>query len=310
MDSRQLRYFAAVYEQGNVSRAADICNVAQSALSHHVANLEAEFGTPLFVRQPRGMEPTAAGERLYEHAKLILKAINAAEKDIRQSGEDVSGDIAIGMAYSATKAIGLSMMKTVIARYPKIKLSLTESLSSSTLIHLMASEVDLALVYNPPADKRLVSEAVLEEEMFCIGTRAVVGDTAEPITFEELLAMPIIQLRQGIASRALLDDPALLRKLDARANLQISSVYAIAEALLAGLGCSVSTKLVMREQLADGSLNARRVVAPELLRTLHLCHLANRPASFVMEAMRKFIIEMFSIVIATGGWEARPLFRQ
>ena len=125
MDSRQLRYFAAVYEQGNVSRAADICNVAQSALSHHVANLEAEFGTPLFVRQPRGMEPTAAGERLYEHAKLILKAINAAEKDIRQSGEDVSGDIAIGMAYSATKAIGLSMMKTVIARYPKIKLSLT-----------------------------------------------------------------------------------------------------------------------------------------------------------------------------------------
>ena len=43
MDSRQLRYFAAVYEQGNVSRAADICNVAQSALSHHVANLETEL---------------------------------------------------------------------------------------------------------------------------------------------------------------------------------------------------------------------------------------------------------------------------
>lgn len=309
MDSRQLRYFAVVYEQGNVSRAADICNVAQSALSHHVANLEAEFGGPLFVRHRRGMEPTAAGERLYQHAKAILKAIATAEKDIRQSGEDVAGDIAVGMAYSATKAIGLSMMKTVIARYPKIKLSLTESLSSSTLVHLMASEVDLALVYNPPADKRLVSEAVLEEEMFCIGTRAVIGDTDEPVTFDELLAMPIIQLRQGIASRALVDDPALLRKLDARANLQINSVYAIAEAVLAGLGCSVSTKLVMREQLADGSLHARRVVAPELSRTLYLCHLADRPATFVMEAMRKLIIEMISNEIAARGWEARALFR-
>jgi LysR family nitrogen assimilation transcriptional regulator len=309
VDSRQLRYFAAVYQQGNVSRAADICNVAQSALSHHVANLEAEFGTPLFTRQPRGMEPTAAGERLYQHAKVILKAIATAEKDIRQSGEDVAGDIAVGMAYSATKAIGLAMMKAVIARYPKIRLSLTESLSSSTLVHLMASEVDLALVYNPPADKRLVSEPVLEEAMFCIGTRAVIGGTDEPITFDELLAMPIIQLRQGIASRALLDDPALLRKLDARANLQINSVYAIAEAVMAGLGCSVSTKLVMREHLASGALNARKVVAPELSRTLYLCHLADRPATFVMEVMRKLIIELISREIMAGGWEARPLLR-
>jgi LysR family nitrogen assimilation transcriptional regulator len=74
MDSRQLRYFIAVYEQRNLSRAADQANVAQSALSHHIANLEAEFTTALFERKPRGMEPTAAGERLYEHARIILRA--------------------------------------------------------------------------------------------------------------------------------------------------------------------------------------------------------------------------------------------
>ena len=135
------------------------------------------------------------------------------------------------------------------------------------------------------------------------------GGTDEPITFDELLAMPIIQLRQGIASRALLDDPALLRKLDARANLQINSVYAIAEAVMAGLGCSVSTKLVMREHLASGALHARKVVAPELSRTLYLCHLADRPATFVMEVMRKLIIELISREIMAGGWEARPLLR-
>ena len=103
---------------------------------------------------------------------------------------------------------------------------------------------------------------------------------------------------------------ALLRKLDARANLQINSVYAIAEAVLAGLGCSVSTKLVMREQLADGSLHARRVVAPELSRTLYLCHLADRPATFVMEAMKKLIIELVAKEITAGGWEVKPLFQQ
>jgi LysR family nitrogen assimilation transcriptional regulator len=52
--------------------------VAQSALSHHISNLEAEFATFLFERKPRGMEPTAAGERLYEHARIILRAMAAA----------------------------------------------------------------------------------------------------------------------------------------------------------------------------------------------------------------------------------------
>src|SRR5712675_2946386 len=87
MDSRQLRYFIAVYEQRNLSRAADQANVAQSALSHHISNLEAEFAMPLFERKPRGMEPTAAGERLYEHARIILRAMAAAEREIKQGGD-------------------------------------------------------------------------------------------------------------------------------------------------------------------------------------------------------------------------------
>jgi len=44
-------------------------------------------------------------------------------------------------------------MRAVLAKYPNLKLSLTESLSGATLLHLMASEVDLALVYNPPSEK-------------------------------------------------------------------------------------------------------------------------------------------------------------
>ena len=102
MDSRQLRYFIAVYEQRNLSRAADQVNVAQSALSHHISNLEAEFATPLFERKSRGMEPTAAGERLYlvsrgrclsigsflgpdekaSFAKALLGALQAAKRGI------------------------------------------------------------------------------------------------------------------------------------------------------------------------------------------------------------------------------------
>ena len=108
MDSRQLRYFIAVYEQRNLSRAADQVNVAQSALSHHISNLEAEFATPLFERKPRGMEPTAAGERLYEHARIIQRAMAAAEREIKEGGTVIAGDISIGMASALRRASQLT----------------------------------------------------------------------------------------------------------------------------------------------------------------------------------------------------------
>jgi LysR family nitrogen assimilation transcriptional regulator len=307
MDSRQLRYFIAVYEQRNLSRAADQASVAQSALSHHISNLEAEFATPLFERKPRGMEPTAAGERLYEHARIILRAMAAAEREIREGSRTVAGDISIGMANSGVKAIGVPLLRAVLSKYPALKLSLTESLSGATLMHLMASEVDLALVYNPPSEKDLVAEAVLEEQMFCVGTQRLVGKSRAPISFEDLTRLPLMTLVHGLSSRALLDDPVLLKRLEANAILHLNSITGMTGALLAGLGCAVATKLFAQEYLADGRLVAREVVGPKLTRTLYLCRLRNRPMTYAMEEMRRLILALIADRVGQGAWEATLL---
>jgi LysR family nitrogen assimilation transcriptional regulator len=307
MDSRQLRYFIAVYEQRNLSRAADQASVAQSALSHHISNLEAEFATPLFERKPRGMEPTAAGERLYEHARIILRAMSAAEREIREGSSVIAGDISIGMANSGVKAIGVPLLRTVLTRYPNLKLSLTESLSGATLLHLMASEVDLALVYNPPSEKDLVAESVLEEQMFCVGTAKLVGGRKTPIRFEELTRLPLITLLHGLSSRALLDDPVLLKRLEANAILHLNSITGMTGALLAGLGCAVATKLFAQEHLEAGRLVAREVIEPTLTRTLYLCRLRNRPMTYAMEEMRRLMLALIAEEVGRGAWDAKLL---
>jgi LysR family transcriptional regulator, nitrogen assimilation regulatory protein len=307
MDSRQLRYFIAVYEQRNLSRAADQASVAQSALSHHISNLEAEFATPLFERKPRGMEPTAAGERLYEHARIILRAMAAAEREIREGSRTVAGEISIGMANSGVKAIGVPLMRAVLGKYPDLKLSLTESLSGATLMHLMASEVDLALVYNPPSEKDLVAEPVLEEQMFCVGTPKFIGKAKAPIKFEELTRLPLITLVHGLSSRALLDDPVLLKRLEANAILHLNSITGMTGALVAGLGCAVATKLFAQEHLQSGKLIAREVIEPKLTRTLYLCHLRNRPMTYAMEEMRRLILALIADQVGQGAWEAALL---
>jgi LysR family nitrogen assimilation transcriptional regulator len=307
MDSRQLRYFIAVYEQRNLSRASSQTSVAQSALSHHISNLEAEFATPLFERKPRGMEPTAAGERLYEHARIILRAMAEAEREIKQGSSAIAGDISIGMANSGVKAIGVPLMRAVLSRYPDLKLSLTESLSGATLMHLMASEVDLALVYNPPLERDLMAEPVLEERMYCVGTAKLIGASNAPMTFDELTGLPLILLRHGLSSRALLDDPVLLKRLEAKAILHLNSISGTTGALLAGLGCAIATKLFAKEQLADRRLVAREVVDPKLTRTLYLCRLRNRPPTYVMEEMRRLMLSLIAEQVGLGAWEANLL---
>ena len=307
MDSRQLRYFIAVYEQRNLSRASSQTSVAQSALSHHISNLEAEFATPLFERKPRGMEPTAAGERLYEHARIILRAMAEAEREIKQGSSAIAGDISIGMANSGVKAIGVPLMRAVLSRYPDLKLSLTESLSGATLMHLMASEVDLALVYNPPLERDLMAEPVLEERMYCVGTAKLIGASKAPMTFDELTSLPLILLRYGLSSRALLDDPVLLKRLEAKAILHLNSISGTTGALLAGLGCAIATKLFAKEQLADRRLVAREVVDPKLTRTLYLCRLRNRPPTYVMEEMRRLMLSLIAEQVGLGAWEANLL---
>jgi len=304
MDSRQLRYFAAIYENGTLSRAADHTRVAISALSHHLANLERDLSTRLFVRKPRGMQPTAAGERLYSHAKLVLRAMAAAEIDVRAAGGEISGDVSIGMAFSAVKAIGVPLLQRVLEDYPRIRLSLSESLSGSTLLHLMASEVDLALVFNPPPDPRLKTQPILEERMVCVGKPDIIGDSRDPIPFDDLLALPVIILRQGMSARALVDDASLLKKLEASARLQMNSVQAIRGSLNAGLGCVIGTHLVFQDDIASGALHARPIVEPDLVRTLHVCEMVDRPATFALEMVRSLCLDYVSEAVSSGTWQA------
>ena len=307
LDSRQLRYFAAIFEHGSLSGAAESLRVAASALSHHLGNMEAELGCSLFERHARGMIPTAAGHRLYGHARSILKAMAAAEADLREAGGVIAGSVSLGMAYSAVKAIGVELARRVLTDYPKIDLALTESLSGSTLKFLLAADVDLAMVYNPPADPQLRSRPVLEERMVLVGKPGIIGEPGKPVRFDEVLEMPIILLRQGISARAIMDDVSLLKRIENRAKLQMNSVQAIAGSLEAGLGCVIGTKLFMQDQLARGTVQFRPIVEPELWRTLYLCEMAARPPSYAIEAVRKLVLELTAGAVRDGRWEAKLL---
>ena len=104
---RQLRYFLAIADAGALSRAAENLNVAQSALSHHLAEIERTLAVKLFDRKARGVSLTAAGHRLHEHAGAILSALSKAEEDVRTFADVVSGPVSLGLSHTAVAMLAL-----------------------------------------------------------------------------------------------------------------------------------------------------------------------------------------------------------
>ncbi len=308
MDIRQLTYFVAVFERANLSHAASHLAVAQSAISHHIANLEAELGTPLFLRKPRGMEATAAGHRLHAHARAILQAIRDAEHDMQHDARDIAGEIAVGLPYSVMKGIGVPLMRAILADYPKVRLSIVEGLSGSTHAALMSGDVDLALFYNPRKDQHVTMAPVLEESILCVGRADVIGTSPDPITFEQLSRLPVLLLRHGASSRALIDRPGLLSRLEANAPLQLNSVSGITNGMLAGLGCTIAPQVFVREQLQAGTLRSRPIIDPELSRRLFMGHRQDHVPNRLFEAIRRLILDLIRHEVASGGWKAEILF--
>ena len=101
IELRHLRYAVAVAEEGHITRAAARLGIQQPPLSQQIRALEAAIGAPLFRRQPRGVELTAAGRAFVEKARVILRDTDLAVEAARRASRGQEGQLAIGFTSSA-----------------------------------------------------------------------------------------------------------------------------------------------------------------------------------------------------------------
>src|SRR3954453_9568502 len=95
MEMHQLRYFVAVADERNFSRAAAKVRVAQPSLSQQIRKLEAEVGQPLFDRLPRSVVLTEAGRCLVDYARQILALIGHPLRCVQKVKDELSGKLAV-----------------------------------------------------------------------------------------------------------------------------------------------------------------------------------------------------------------------
>lgn len=307
---RQIRYFIAIADAGVLSRAAESLNIAQSALSHHVAALEADLGVKLLERRPRGVALTAAGRRLYDHGSAVLTILGKAEHDVRSYNEAAAGPVSLGLSHTAVSMVALDVMKAVRQSSPGVHLTVVEALSPALIERVFSGIVDLALAYNPPRDARLEIKRLHEEELFLVGLPGLIGRSAGPIAFSAIPQGNVIGLAPMPASRAIIQTQVLRNQIAPSETLEVDSLTALRMALEAGLGCAILSRATVLADLAAKKYHARPIVDPPMSRSLALISLADRPQTKAFLEVKKIVAGVVSKAARERRWPVRRGKRQ
>jgi DNA-binding transcriptional LysR family regulator len=159
MELRHLRYFKAVADELNFTRAASRLRVAQSAVSSQIQDLENELGVVLLERSRRRVTLTAAGEAFVEASERILRSVEDASRQARRIGQGEYGTLAVGFIGSQSHEWMPRVLKRFRAKYPEVEVTLMEIHPSQQLEALLARTLDVGLVGpisgKPPLGLRL-----------------------------------------------------------------------------------------------------------------------------------------------------------
>lgn len=153
MELRHLRYFLAVAETRNFTRAAAQCYVAQSALSEQIARLESEVGAALFARTSRAVRLTAAGEVLVPLAQRILADVETARAELDALAGLRRGRLRLGLIQTSASALDLPQVMGDFHRsFPAISFMVISEPSAEMVAAVSAGTLDLAIVGLGPED--------------------------------------------------------------------------------------------------------------------------------------------------------------
>lgn len=164
MDLRQLRYFVAVAEELHFSRAAVRLNLAQSALSSQIRQLERELGGPLFERSTRRVELTPAGEALLSDGREVLAAADGALSRARSLARGESGVLVIGALGPAPGGLLAPLLARFGERHPNVRVEVHAFDFADTVAGLRERRADVAFLYLPLDEPDLVVTPLHSEQ--------------------------------------------------------------------------------------------------------------------------------------------------
>lgn len=246
LDLKSLRLLVAVCEHGNIRHAAEHEHIEPSAISKRIAQLEAELGTKLLVRSRRGVEPTAAGLALVEHARNILFSAERIRTDVAAFGRGITGHVRI---VASASAIAESLLEDVAeftrhAGNANIRIDVEERFSRDLIGMVADGGASIGVCWDNADFRGLAHVPYRRDELALVVGREHPLAQRASVAFEQALRDDHVGLPPATAVHAMLGRAAARRGHTIRYRAIVSSFDAEIRAVAAGLGVSVTPRQI------------------------------------------------------------------
>lgn len=306
MELRQLRYFVRIIETGSMGIAAQDLDIGVSALSQQMSRLENELAIRLLQRTSRGVTPTNAGLAFYSQAQLALRHADDAILAAREAR--LSGHVSVGMAPSTASILGIPFIHAMQENYADVRLHVVESLSGNLERRINTRQIDLAVVFQKDKILRWSARPILEEQLFLIGSHALLAALPDnPITPEQLAGIPLIMPSQGHGLRGRLDAVCQEHALNVEIVAEIDGLALLMRAVRDGLGATLQPGAAI-SHLDNDALRVIGVHNPVLSRPNFLVSLSDDELTPAGLAARVVLTKVMRQLVDAGEWPGATLY--
>jgi LysR family nitrogen assimilation transcriptional regulator len=300
-----LQYFVSIAESGSFTKSALQNNMAQSALSRRVRDLEVELGTALFYRNGRGVVLTDAGEVFLARARGLLAEREALRQDMRASVSELDGTVKLAVPPSVGLVLLAPLLRQIRADLPRVRMRVMEGFSGHVAEWLAAGKVDLAVLYKMKASALLDAEHLLFEDMFLISAPdAPPLGVANGVSVAELAGEELVLPGPPHGLRMLVEEAAAKAGVTLNVSIELETLPTIHDLVGSGGIRTILPLTAVSRELQAGRLVAQRIT-PAINRELILAHAPHRAAAPVTKAVVRLIRAQISDLVRSGVWAGR-----
>jgi len=291
MELHQLRYFVAVAETENFTRAAERSHVSQPSLSQQILKLESEVGHKLFHRLGRKAVLTEAGAAFLDRARRILFEVENAAKELGDH-PSLGRRITVGAVQTVMPYLMIPFIAQLRESHPNLLVSAQEDFRGDLVRAVVEGDLDLAVVPLPVKDHRISIEPLLIEPLLLVvGKRHPIASRSE-ISIKDLAEETFVSLGDSSSLAAQIRTFFGDQKFQPRIGFRSAQVATLKQFVASGLGISLLPQLA---RLPDDreSLTYLRLTGSEPTRELvvirHLQRYQSRGAEEFLSLLRAYV---------------------
>ncbi len=251
-----LKVFCDVVESKSFSKAARLNRVTQSAVSQQIRALEKRYDRKLLDRAPRAIQPTQAGETLYQASLEVLARFDELEAQMREESLEAEGAVTLATIHSVGLHEIQQHLKELMRQFPRVKVRVAYRRSDQVYDDVANGDADVGLVAYP-REKRELAMVPFSEDRLIV---AVPPDhplaRKKEIPLSRLDGINFVAFERDIPTRRAVDKHLRDQGVTVEVRMELDNIETVKRAVEIGLGVSILPRAAVQPEIATGTLVA------------------------------------------------------